>query len=156
MSLNSFFSRGPKYSEETIKEALNALRDGIILIDRNNKIIWSNKNASEWLNLKDPFSQENIIPKKKPLLSSEVIEKKISNINDKILLKEKNLNRAQLEFFYLTTPSEIEKRLNIIAINNYQPIIHSKIFFDVSDFINIKNKTSNLKDINEKKIEKKQ
>ena len=84
------------------------------------------------------------------------VEKKISNINEKILLKEKNLNRAQLEFFYLTTPSEIEKRLNIIAINSYQPIIHSKIFFDVSDFINIKNKTSNLKDINEKKIEKKQ
>ena len=47
MSLNSFFSRGPKYSEDQIKEALNALRDGIILIDKNNKIIWSNKNASE-------------------------------------------------------------------------------------------------------------
>ena len=60
MSLNSFFSRGPKYSEETIKEALNALRDGVILIDKNNKIIWSNENASKWLNLNDPFSQENI------------------------------------------------------------------------------------------------
>ena len=58
--MNSFFSRGPKYSEDQIKEALNALRDGIILIDKNNKIIWSNKNASEWLNLNDPFSQENI------------------------------------------------------------------------------------------------
>tara|TARA_B100000401_G_scaffold221062_1_gene149457 strand:- start:75 stop:1124 length:1050 start_codon:yes stop_codon:yes gene_type:complete len=60
LSLNSFFSRGPKYSEETIKEALNALRDGVILIDKNNKIIWSNENASKWLNLNDPFSQENI------------------------------------------------------------------------------------------------
>ena len=39
MSLNSFFSRGPKYSEETIKEALNALRDGVILIDKNNCFI---------------------------------------------------------------------------------------------------------------------
>ena len=58
--MNSFFSRGPKYSEETIKEALNALRDGVILIDKNNKIIWSNENASKWLNLNDPFSQENI------------------------------------------------------------------------------------------------
>jgi two-component system phosphate regulon sensor histidine kinase PhoR len=58
--LNSFFSRRPKYSEDQIKEALNALRDGIILFDGNNKIIWSNKNASEWLNLNDPFSQENI------------------------------------------------------------------------------------------------
>ena len=27
---------------------------------RKKNIIWSNKNASEWLNLKDPFSQENI------------------------------------------------------------------------------------------------
>jgi sensor histidine kinase regulating citrate/malate metabolism len=60
LSLNSFFSRGPKYSEETIKEALNALRDGVILIDKNNKIIWSNENASKWLNLNDPFSAKAI------------------------------------------------------------------------------------------------
>ena len=86
---------------------------------------------------------------------TRIIEKKISNINSTILVKEKNLNKAQLEFHYLTSPVEIEKRLNIIGIENYQPITYSNIFFDISDLINIKNKTSNLKDVNEKKIQKK-
>ena len=86
---------------------------------------------------------------------TRIIEKKISNINSTILVKEKNLNKAQLEFHYLTSPAEIEKRLSIIGIENYQPIINSNIFFDISDLINIQNKTSNLKDINEKKIQKK-
>ncbi len=86
---------------------------------------------------------------------TRIIEKKISNINSTILVKEKNLNKAQLEFHYLTSPAEIEKRLNIIGIENYQPIINSNIFFDISDLISIQNKTSNLKDINEKKIQKK-
>ena len=86
---------------------------------------------------------------------TRIIEKKISNINSTILVKEKNLNKAQLEFHYLTSPAEIEKRLSIIGIENYQPITYSNIFFDISDLINIKNKTSNLKDVNEKKIQKK-
>ena len=83
------------------------------------------------------------------------IEKEISNINTKILSKEKNLNRAQLEFHYLTSPAEIEKKLKIIGNEKYQPIVYSKIFFDISNLINLQSKTSNLKDINEKKIKKK-
>ena len=83
------------------------------------------------------------------------IEKEISNINTKILSKEKNLNKAQLEFYYLTSPAEIERRLNIIGNENYQPIVYSKIFFDISDLINLQNKNSNLKYINEKKVKKK-
>ena len=83
------------------------------------------------------------------------IEKKTLNLNSEILSKEKNLNKAQLEFFYLTSPAVLEKKLNIIGIYDYQPIIHSKIFFDISDLINIQNKTSNLNNINEKKIKKK-
>ena len=86
---------------------------------------------------------------------TRIIEKEISNINSSILDKEKKLNKAQLEFYYLTSPVEIEKRLNIIGTENYKPIINSKIFFDISDLINIQNKTSNLRDINEKKIQKK-
>ena len=87
---------------------------------------------------------------------TRIIEKKISNLSKQVWIKKKDLNETQLDFYYLSTPLEIEKKLIIIGFENYQPIIHSKIFFDVSDFINIKNKTSNLKDINEKKIEKKQ
>ena len=86
---------------------------------------------------------------------TRVIEKKISNLNTKIIFLEKNINEAQLDFFYLTSPAQIEKKLNYIGFENYQPIEYSKIFFNFSDYLNIENKLSNLKNINEKKIKKK-
>ena len=85
---------------------------------------------------------------------TRVIEKQILNLNAKILIKNKDINETQLDFYYLTSPSEIEKKLNIIGFDNYQPIKYSNIFFDISDFTEIQNKISNLKNINEKKIKK--
>ena len=38
------------------------------------------------------------------------------------------LMRAQLDFYYLSSPAEIEKKLNIIGLNNYQPINIQKYF----------------------------
>ena len=49
---------------------------------------------------------------------TRVIEKQISNLDTKILLKKKNINEAQLDFYYLTSPAEIEKKLNIIGFKN--------------------------------------
>ena len=86
---------------------------------------------------------------------TRIIEKKILNLNAQILIKKKDANETQLDFYYLTSPLEIEKRLIIIGLENYQPIVHSKIFFDISDFTKIKNKITNLKRPNEKKIKKK-
>ena len=86
---------------------------------------------------------------------TRVIEKNISNLKIIILNKTKDINQAQLDFYYLTSPAEIEKRLNIIGFDNYQPINYSSIFFDISDLIEIQNKISNLKNIDEKKIQKK-
>ena len=86
---------------------------------------------------------------------TRVIEKKISNLSTKIIIKTKDINEAQLDFHYLTSPAEIEKRLSMIEFNNYQPIKYSSIFFNISDFTKIKNKISNLKNIHEKKIQKK-
>ena len=83
---------------------------------------------------------------------TRVIEKKISNLNEDILIKKKDINETQLDFYYLTSPAEIERKLNVIGFNNYQPIKHSNIFFDISDFTQIKNKISNLKDLHEKKF----
>ncbi len=85
---------------------------------------------------------------------TRIIEKKISNLNIQILAKKKDINETQLDFHYLTSPSEIEKKIIIIGIENYQPIIHSKIFFNIFDFTEIQNKISNLKGSNEKKIKK--
>ena len=86
---------------------------------------------------------------------TRVLEKKISNLNTKILLKNKDLNETQLDFYYLTSPAEIEKKLKMIGFNTYKPIKYSNIFFDISDFTKIHNKVSNLKNLNEKKIQKK-
>ena len=79
------------------------------------------------------------------------IEKQISSLNIKILAKKKDINEAQLDFYYLTSPTEIEKKLYIIGIDNYQPISYSKIFFDIQDFKKLQKKISNLKNLNEKK-----
>ena len=86
---------------------------------------------------------------------TRVIEKNISNLTTKIFIKTSNINEAQLDFDYLTSPAEIEKKINIIEFDNYQPIKYSRIFFDISDFTEIQNKISNLKKIDEKKIQKK-
>ncbi len=86
---------------------------------------------------------------------TRIIEKEISNLNTQILIKKKDINETQLDFYYLTSPSEIEKKLRLIGLDHYQPIVHSKIFFDISDFTTIKNRFTNLKGSNEKKTEKK-
>ncbi len=86
---------------------------------------------------------------------TRVIEKNISNLSKIILIKTKDINEAQLDFHYLTSPAEIEKKLTIIGFDNYQPIKYSNIFFDISDFTEIQNKISNLENIYEKKIQKK-
>ena len=82
---------------------------------------------------------------------TRILEKKIKNLNAKVLLSEKNLHEAQLDFYYLSSPQEIEKRLYIIGFDNYRPIDYSRIFLDISDFINI-DKISNLNNLNEKKF----
>jgi len=86
---------------------------------------------------------------------TRVIEKNISNLNTKILTNINDINEAQLDYHYLTSPAEIEKKLNIIGFDNYQPIKYSKIFFNILDFTEIQNKISNFKIINEEKIQKK-
>ena len=86
---------------------------------------------------------------------TRVLEKNISNLTTKIFIKTSDINETQLDFDYLTSPAEIEKKISIIGFDNYQPIKYSRIFFDISDFTEIQNKISNLKNINEKKIQKK-
>ena len=86
---------------------------------------------------------------------TRVIEKKISNLTTKIFIKTSDINETQLDFDYLTSPAEIEKKISIIGFDNYQPIKYSRIFFDILDFTEIQNKISNLKKIDEKKIQKK-
>ena len=80
---------------------------------------------------------------------TRIIEKNITSLSSKVLLTEKNINEAQLEFFYLTSPAEIENRLSLIGLENYKPIEYSNIYFDISDLINNNTTTSKLKNFNE-------
>ncbi len=81
---------------------------------------------------------------------TRILEKQISILNSKILHKKKDINETQLDFYYLTSPVEIEKKLKLIGFEIYKPIEYSKIFFDISHFTEIKNKISKLKIIDEK------
>ncbi len=86
---------------------------------------------------------------------TRIIEKKIESINKFILINEKNLNESELDFYYLSSPVVLEKKLNLIGFNRYQPIKYSNIYFSISDFTTIENKYSNLNNLNEKEIKKK-
>ena len=86
---------------------------------------------------------------------TRIIEKKISSLHKIILIKEKNINEAELDFNYLSSPAELEKKLNLLGFNDYQPIQYSNIYFDISDLYKIQNKISNLNNINGKKTQKK-
>ena len=86
---------------------------------------------------------------------TRILEKQISHLYKIILIKEKNINEAELDFYYSSSPAELEKKLNLLGFNDYQPIKYSNIYFDISDFSKIQNKLSNLNNINDKKIQKK-
>ena len=86
---------------------------------------------------------------------TRITEKEISNLKKVIAMKEKNVNETELDFYYLTSPKELEKKLNLIGFKDYRPIKYSNIYLNISDLNKIQNKTSNLKNFNGKKIQKK-
>ena len=85
---------------------------------------------------------------------TRITEKKLYKLNKKIALKEKNINEAQLDFYFLTSPAEVEKKINILEQVIYMPIENSKIYLNISNFIDIKKKLSVINNQNEKKTKK--
>lgn len=83
------------------------------------------------------------------------LEKNIYNLNKIVLQKKLELGESQLDFYYLTSPMMIEKRINDFTNTNYKPMEYSNIFFDLQSFSNINKKFVNQKNNNEKKIRKK-
>ena len=47
---------------------------------------------------------------------TRILEKKITNLSNDILLKRKDINETQLDFYYLSSPKEVEKKLNQISL----------------------------------------
>ena len=85
---------------------------------------------------------------------TRITEKKLFKLNEKITDKEKDINESELDFYFLSSPAEVEKKINILGKNNYIPIQNSKIFFSISDFNNIKKKITILNTRNEKETKK--
>lgn len=85
---------------------------------------------------------------------TRIIEKKIHKINNKIVNNERNFYEEQLDFFYLTSPSQIEKRVKDYTDKDYRPMDYSNIFLNISHYTDIQNKITTFKDLNEKKIKK--
>ena len=86
---------------------------------------------------------------------SRIIEKQIKGLNSNIIVKEKNISEAEMEFSYLSSPNEIEKKFNSKDLEKFEPIKYSNIYHDINDFHILEKKLSNLMNINEKKIRKK-
>ena len=85
---------------------------------------------------------------------TRVFEKKLNKLNKKIFLKEKDINETQLDFYFLTSPIEIEEKIKTLGQINYLPIKNSKIFLSPSEFTEIKNKISAFKKHDQKKFKK--
>ena len=83
------------------------------------------------------------------------IEKEISFYQKVIHHKEKDINETQLDFFYLTSPMMIEEKILLLSDRDYYPMEYSRIFMNISNFLNIKNKYVIKNNQNENKIQKK-
>ena len=86
---------------------------------------------------------------------SRELEKNIYNLSKKINLIEKDLNESQLDFSYLTSPSILENKIELIDHQNYITMNYSKIFPSLLTFINFKNSIATKDNYNEEKIKKK-
>ena len=85
---------------------------------------------------------------------SRIVEKKIFMLNKNISLIEKDINETQLDFYFLSSPEKIEKKLKILGYNNYLPIKNSKIFLNLTNFTDIQNKITTSSHYNEKETKK--
>ena len=85
---------------------------------------------------------------------TRIIEKKIFNVSKTVNSKENDLSESQLDFFYLTSPSIIEKKIENLDSNQYVPMEYSKIFLSISNFIELENKVAIQGNQNEKKKKK--
>tara|TARA_X000000368_G_scaffold237716_1_gene187738 strand:- start:434 stop:772 length:339 start_codon:yes stop_codon:yes gene_type:complete len=86
---------------------------------------------------------------------TRIIEKKIYKIDRKILKIGKDLHETQLDYFYVSSPGYLSKKIKHLAFIEYLPMDFSRIYLNIKDFTTAQNKITNLKEKNEKKTQKK-
>ena len=68
------------------------------------------------------------------------LEKKIYNLSKIIYFHEENLKDSQLDFFYLSSPTILEQKVEYVDHIKYVPMDQSKIFLNFETFNELKNK----------------
>ena len=86
---------------------------------------------------------------------TRVIEKKIHKIDRKIAAIEKDLHETQLDYFYVSSPGYLSKKIKQLDFIEYMPMDFSRIYFSYRDFTDSQKKITTLKIENEKKTQKK-
>ncbi len=82
---------------------------------------------------------------------TRVIEKEIFKKNIVIASLKKDLNETELDYFYLSSPGYLSKKINEMALLQYEPMDYSRIYLNYQDFLNAKKKLTTIKGLNEKK-----
>ena len=90
-----------------------------------------------------------------PIIKNEtrLIEKKIQNHKVQIILLEKNLSEAYLEFQYLSSPEILENKVSENIDTDYNNLSISQIYLNFHDFVDEQKKMTKIL-INEKKKKK--
>jgi len=86
---------------------------------------------------------------------TRVIEKKIHKIDRKIAAIEKDLHETQLDYFYLSSPNILSKKIKDLSFVEYIPMDFSRIYLNYKDFIDSQKKITILEMNDEKKTKKK-
>tara|TARA_Y100000817_G_scaffold267173_1_gene223710 strand:- start:64 stop:402 length:339 start_codon:yes stop_codon:yes gene_type:complete len=86
---------------------------------------------------------------------TRIIEKNIYKIDKRIAVIEKDLHETQLDYFYVSSPGYLSKKIKQLAFIEYMPMDFSRIYLNYIDFIDSQKKITILKIENEKKTEKK-
>ena len=66
---------------------------------------------------------------------TRVIEKNIEQYNNKISKIERNLYESQLDFYYLTSPNLLKKKLEFLSDEKYIHMEFSKIYLSLDTFL---------------------
>ena len=86
---------------------------------------------------------------------TRIIEKNIYKIDRKIAAIEKDLYETELDYFYLSSPNNLSKKIKDLAFIEYLPMDFSRIYLNYRDFTDDQKKITILKMNNEEKKKKK-
>ena len=86
---------------------------------------------------------------------TRIIEKNIFKIDQRISTTKKDLYETQLDYFYLSSPANLSKKIKELDLVEYSPMDLSRMYLNFEDFIKVQKKITTLQITNEKKTEKK-